>query len=298
MAMWTDLPRAFAGSGLPVVEYGGWKGRGHGTPGTALCVVCHHTAGPATGNTPSLNVCVNGRPGLPGPLCNLYLARDGTVYIIAAGIAYHAGATNASWANNSHALGIEAEATGVSSWPEPQYSNFAKMCRCLSDFYRFPIEKIVGHKEICSPAGRKIDPNFDMAAFRRLCATGAPVVPPPPPPPVDFPDDEENQMLIIFDTAGGKNNFHGQRTCEAGGNVAKEAWASFSTAWGDCHVIISALDGKGGAKFMFGEKGKPGVVLNNRQIGMKLPEGTRIVTIEGTRANPGTVPACDIYNIR
>jgi hypothetical protein len=171
------------------------------------------------------------------------------------------------------------------------------MCRCLSDFYRFPIDKIVGHKEICSPAGRKIDPNFDMVAFRRQCATGATTAPPPP-PPAQFPDDEENQMLIIFDTVDGKHNFHGQRTCEAGGNVAKEAWASFSTAWGDCHVIISALDGKGGAKFIFGSAGKPGVVLNNRQIGMKLPDGTRVVTIEGTRANPGTIPACDIYNIR
>jgi hypothetical protein len=32
------------------------------------CVVLHHTAGPATGEAPSLSVVENGRPDLTGPL--------------------------------------------------------------------------------------------------------------------------------------------------------------------------------------------------------------------------------------
>jgi hypothetical protein len=78
MPMWTDLDRAVAASGLAVkVGYSGWKSYGHGTPGPVEGVVCHHTAGPPTGDTPSLNTVVYGRSDLPGPLCNLYLSRSG-----------------------------------------------------------------------------------------------------------------------------------------------------------------------------------------------------------------------------
>ena len=72
MPMWNDMDRAFQGSGLTVkVGYGNWKGYGHGTPGPVEGVACHHTAGPPTGDTPSLNTVIYGRSDLPGPLCNL-----------------------------------------------------------------------------------------------------------------------------------------------------------------------------------------------------------------------------------
>jgi len=150
-----------------VVETQGWKSRGHG-PFTAVeTIVCHHTAGPATGNMPSLGVVKDGRPGLSGPLCNLGLARDGTVYVVAAGIAWHAGVVRSSAYQNTHAIGIEAEATGTGPWSSVQMDAYAKLCRALCDHYRIPISRVLGHKEVCSPPGRKIDPNFDMGAFRK-----------------------------------------------------------------------------------------------------------------------------------
>jgi hypothetical protein len=107
------------------------------------------------------------------------LSRSGEIYLIAAGTAWHAGNTVRSDAANNYSIGIEAEATGVDAWPANQYLNFAAMCRALCDYYKLPVANVLGHKEVCSPPGRKIDPNFDMSAFRRQCASGgAPILKP------------------------------------------------------------------------------------------------------------------------
>jgi N-acetylmuramoyl-L-alanine amidase len=323
MPMWSDLDRAFEGSGLVVkVGYSNWRNYGHGTPGKAECVACHHTAGPPTGDTPSLNTVIYGRSDLPGPLCNLYLSRSGQVYLVAAGIGYHAGNTRQPWQDNDSAIGIEAEATGVDPWPQSQWDAYARMCACLAHYYRIPVDRVMGHKEICEPPGRKIDPNFDMNKFRQAVGTGGNV---PAQAARDFPDDEENQMLIFFDTVDVtppdppdpepepdpphvehhatpvyEYRFHGQRTCEAGGgsNIAQSAWACFSVAWGGCKVYIAANDGKGRVWNLLGAPGKLAGVANNAQIPFPLPSGARMVTIEGLRDGPGTVVACDVYNLR
>jgi hypothetical protein len=300
--MWTDLDQAVAGYGGPVkIGYGGWRNYGHGTPGPVEGVVCHHTAGPASGDTPSLNVVVYGRSDLPGPLCNLYLSRSGEVYLVAAGISYHAGETQQSWQDNNSAIGIEAEATGVDGWPEDQYHAYARLCSSLAIWYGLPVSHVMGHKEVCYPAGRKIDPNFDMNAFRQAVATGGGSAP----GPSAFPDDEENQMLILFDDVKLEGDrweyrLRGQRTCEAGGgsNIAKSAWACLSTAWGDAWISLAALNGRGGVTWLFGSQGKPAFIKNNSQIPFPLPDGSRVVTIEGTRQTPDTVVACDVYNLR
>lgn len=51
----------------------------------------HHTAGPASGLTPSLALCKRGRAGIPGPLCNGYGGRDFVYRIITMGLANHPG---------------------------------------------------------------------------------------------------------------------------------------------------------------------------------------------------------------
>jgi hypothetical protein len=51
----------------------------------------HHTAGPASGLTPSLAICKSGRAGIPGPLCNGYGGRDFVYRIITMGLANHPG---------------------------------------------------------------------------------------------------------------------------------------------------------------------------------------------------------------
>lgn len=165
--MLTDLAEACRKSGLKVVETPGWRTRGHGEMRGVETIVCHHTAGPKTGNMPSLGVITNGRTGLAGPLSHLGLGRDGTAYVVAAGLAYHAGTVREATMGNSYAIGIEAEATGVDPWPAVQLDAYARLCAALCAHYGVPVVRVLGHKEVCSPVGRKVDPNFDMAAFRR-----------------------------------------------------------------------------------------------------------------------------------
>lgn len=170
-----DLADAIRAAGMNVVEVGGWKSHNHGSMAGVRSIICHHTAGAATGNFPSLNVVRNGRPGLAGPLAQLGLARDGTVYVISNGAAWHAGATvNDSIYGNSWSIGIEAENTGTGEvWPEVQVNAYAKLCAILCKHYNVPVDRVKGHKEICSPVGRKIDPaNLpgDMSGLRARVA--------------------------------------------------------------------------------------------------------------------------------
>lgn len=166
----TDLADACRKSGLKVIECDNWRTRGHGGMSGVRTLVPHHTAGPATGNYPSLGIVRDGRTGLYGPLAQLGLGRDGTVYVIAAGLCYHAGVVRDSSYSNSYAIGIEAEATGVTTWPEVQMDAYARLCAALCEHYDVPVSRVLGHKEICYPPGRKSDPNFDMDAFRARIA--------------------------------------------------------------------------------------------------------------------------------
>jgi len=159
-----DLADACRGSGLRVVEVDGWPSRGHGQMSGVRTIVCHHTAGPPTGEAPSLNF-IRDRG-----LAQLVLGRSGTVYVVAAGLCFHAGVVHEPNMGNRWAIGIEAEATGTAPWPRVQYDAYARLCAALAGHYRVPVARVLGHKEVAAPAGRKIDPNFDMVAFRALVA--------------------------------------------------------------------------------------------------------------------------------
>lgn len=166
-ALASRLERAVKNAGVKYKKVSGWASRGHGTMGSIQSVIVHHTAGPKSGNSPSLNVVAYGRPGLSGPLAQLFLARDGTVYLVAAGISYHAGRVSSSRYQNSHAIGIEAEATGLDSWPAHQIEEYAKLCKALCKEFGLSVSRVQGHKEVAVPRGRKPDPNFNMSQFRK-----------------------------------------------------------------------------------------------------------------------------------
>ena len=69
-----DLPRRHALMGVPVLVVAGFETRGRDTyaPKAGLS---HHTAGPKTGEKPSLATVINGRSDLPGPLANTFQSR-------------------------------------------------------------------------------------------------------------------------------------------------------------------------------------------------------------------------------
>lgn len=167
----TWMPAVLREAGLNVVEIGGWQDRGHGNFSDVRGVLLHHTAGPASGNFPSQNVVVHGRPGLAGPLCNLGLGRDGTWFIVAAGLAYHAGAGFVSWCGrdngNNHLIGIEAESTGRGDWTAAQHESYPRGVAALLDHVGLGADRALAHKEWAP--GRKPDPAGwpgDMGGFR------------------------------------------------------------------------------------------------------------------------------------
>jgi hypothetical protein len=195
------LPGILRAAGLIVNEVPGWQNRGHGDEGKVLGVLCHHTCGPLHGDLPDLNVLIDGRPDLGGPLCNLGLGRSGQYWMIAAGKGWHAGGGN--WQGitdgNAHLIGIEAENIGTSDrqgnplepWPAVQMDAYKRGCAAiLRHIGALPI-MCAGHKEYALPHGRKDDPNFDMVAFRRdvaaLMALPAGVSPVAVPSPVATP---------------------------------------------------------------------------------------------------------------
>lgn len=166
----TWLPEILENAGLKVAEQPGWQTRGRADMVGVRGVMCHHTAGPKTGNMPSLRIITEGRSNLPGPLSQLGLGRDGTCYIVAADRANHAGAGN--WqgiiTGNSSFIGIEAENTGKDDdpWPAVQLDAYRRAVAAI--LKRLGADPIMccGHKEYALPLGRKCDPTFDMDDFR------------------------------------------------------------------------------------------------------------------------------------
>jgi hypothetical protein len=154
--------------GLDVWEVDGWRSRG-GSTFRPRGSVDHHTAGPASGNAPSLGICTNGRSGLPGPLCNVLVGRNLACYVIAAGTANHAGAGGWSGlSGNSSVYGVERENVGTQAepWTPEQTIHAARVHAALADG-RWDADKVCLHKEWAP--GRKVDPHsIDGGSFRAL----------------------------------------------------------------------------------------------------------------------------------
>ena len=166
----TWLADTLRAAGLTVVEVPGWKVAGRAEMGPVKGVLCHHTAGPKSGNAPSIGTVEHGRPDLAGPLAQLVLGRDGTFYTVAAGRCNHAG--KGAWQGvtmgNTSFIGIEAENTGLPDdpWPEVQMKAYARGVAAILHHVGAKPIMCAGHKEYALPAGRKTDPSFSMDVFR------------------------------------------------------------------------------------------------------------------------------------
>lgn len=174
-----DLPKILRSHGLKVVVVPGWKTRGRpaSTGGfSPVGVLCHHTATSIHWLIAAvLRLLVGGRSDLPGPLAQLGLGRDGTVYIIASGRANHAGDARASGTvsegdGNSLYIGIEAFNNGIGEpWPAVQYNAYVLLCAVLCvEVTKNSANTVRAHKET-SRTG-KVDVKFNMDEFRAKVA--------------------------------------------------------------------------------------------------------------------------------
>lgn len=135
----TGIPAALRARGVKVETVNGWQRRGS-SAFNPRGVTCHWTAGPwnaPASSRPSLNVVTHGRPGLNGPLCNVYLDRRGIAVVVAAGRANHAGSGGyRGLSGNSSVFGIEAESGGDvprSDWTAAQRREYPKVVAALVD---------------------------------------------------------------------------------------------------------------------------------------------------------------------
>lgn len=158
-------------TGYPVTEVVGWQTRGLATF-APHGLVWHHTAGKATGDMPTLNTLINGRTGLPGPLAQYGLGRSGRIYVVAAGLANHAG--EGDWhglTGNSSVVGIEAEHVGISGvpWPAVQLDAYRKLAAEILQAIQATTHHMCAHREWARnrTVNRKVDPiDLNMDAER------------------------------------------------------------------------------------------------------------------------------------
>ena len=130
---------ALRAEGCKVKEYPGWQNRGrpassggYDPQGPQL----HHTGSTTSyGNpAPTLNMCVNGRADLPGPLCAVVIGYDGICHVIAAGRANHAGTSNgfgpySAGDGNSQCVGFELDYNGTQA-PSTEQKDAAARVGC------------------------------------------------------------------------------------------------------------------------------------------------------------------------
>lgn len=155
----TQLATVARRTGYPVVEVAGWKTRGHGPQPAVRGIVAHHTAGRA-----DMHIVRDGRPGLDGPLSQIWLKHDGTIYVVAAGKCWHNAPSTSANHTNSNAIGIEAENNGTEPWPAVQLDAYKRLCAELCRAFGLTESRVKGHKEV--QVGKPDPHHVDMVAFR------------------------------------------------------------------------------------------------------------------------------------
>jgi hypothetical protein len=236
----TDLDVALGAAGIPFTGIGyqpaydptgasSWQTRGRPASTGDFQpegVLCHHTASPAgTSDRTDLQCILAGNSSAPGPISQLYVGRQGNVYIVAAGRCNHGGGgrrpgidTGGCADMNELLVGIEAGNNGVGEfWPDVQTEVYANVVAALCDFYGWDIStQVFLHATTGPPSGgcnSKIDPagpwqlqpnlvgstTWNLETWRGFCRqqAGAPI--PPIPNPPDVSEEDVAKCIVHVD---------------------------------------------------------------------------------------------------
>ncbi|MGW1440279.1 N-acetylmuramoyl-L-alanine amidase [Streptomyces griseus] len=163
---------ALRAEGVKVVETTGWRthNRNHkGAWGPVHGVMIHHTV--TSGTASSVELCYNGHSALPGPLCHGVIAKDGTMHLVSAGRANHAGRgdddvlrqvqaesynrgttltpNEANTDGNRHFYGFECVnlGDGKDPWPAAQRDAIVRASAAICRAYGWSARSIIGHRE-------------------------------------------------------------------------------------------------------------------------------------------------------
>jgi hypothetical protein len=150
-------------AGLKVKGVKGWRTRGRPYSFEPRGVMFHHTASNLLGGAaPALGICISGRPGISGPLCNILVGRDNTVNLVAAGYANHGGEGGPILSvpkdsANRYFIGVEVENDGLNEpWRRELLDTVDTLFAALLMEIGATPQWLIGHKEWAP--GRKIDP--------------------------------------------------------------------------------------------------------------------------------------------
>ncbi len=182
VAICREVNRLLRAAGVVVREWPDWESRGNGLTSAYEGGIVHHTAtafGVALPSTGVGRLLVNGRSDLQGPLCNYAGNDDGSITVIAAHPANHAGASGGRSMGplpvtslfNRRVLGLEIVYPGTQPMRTAQYRSALVWANAVAAVCgRGDIQRIRAHAET-SVTG-KWDPGqasgvtINMAAFR------------------------------------------------------------------------------------------------------------------------------------
>jgi hypothetical protein len=208
-------------AGLQVVRYAGWTTRARssgGYSGNPLCCMWHHTASKTSPENDAYYMC---HTSDSRPICNLLAARDGAIWVLAAGATNTNGKGKAMEFSrgsvpkdsmNSWAVGMEIANNGVGEqYPQAQIDA------------AFIASNVINHRlgnqpsDVCThqhyAPDRKIDPatcnvegpwsprsctssgSWDVTDLRDECLWRVGDSPDPPEPEEDDLTDEQSQQL-------------------------------------------------------------------------------------------------------
>lgn len=189
-----QLLAALKAEGCKVVEVGNWRthNRNHkGSWGPINGVMIHHTGSDAQGTSYVRNILSSGYAGLPGPLCHVGIAMDGTVYLVSNGRANHAGGgdpavfeavkAEAGWlmqreakptrgnsngyVGNGNFYGAEVMYDGGQPMTAAQEDASVRFAAAICRDYGWSARSVIGHREWSRD---KIDPGHEpMVTFRQ-----------------------------------------------------------------------------------------------------------------------------------
>ena len=225
--------------GVNPVEYPGWRNRGHGDFKDIRGVMVHHTGS----DTTSAASIANGRPDLAGPLSQLHIARDGTVTVVAVGVAWHAGVGMYPWLptnmGNWHLIGIECANSGTSptaphrqNWPDAQYFALVRCCAAINCRLAQTSARTIGHKEYAGLSQGKWDPGaINMDILRSDIQVHIGIIPNPAPTPRPPVPVGEFAHILLFRGSQGPQVAQLQRQLKYG----YEAYAG--------HLVIDGVYG-------------------------------------------------------
>jgi hypothetical protein len=176
-----DFPDRLSARGLRVSVIGGWETRGR--PADHRAGVLHHTASNVNASIQAeVSGHINGKPGVPGPLCNVTIARDCTVYVNARLASNNAGKISPTayaeacagraeltpahvrglddaGSQNSHLFGIECCNNGVGEpWSRKMIETAATVAAVVCTALGWSERHWTTHRALTE---RKIDPNWN-----------------------------------------------------------------------------------------------------------------------------------------